>query len=199
MAFHALADYQNHVIGWLQWEQSSLGDGAVVRFPRIWMSSGECRLNTLDLGCGSGLAGVSLRPLSSRMVGIDLSPEMIELARAREIYDQLAVAEITDWLDQTDEQFDIIAACDCLIYFGDLHQIVAAAAKRVSSDGALALSMERSDHYPFRLMDSGRYAHHPDHVREVASAAGLKLAHLDEAFLQTEYDNEVTGLFAILN
>ena len=25
MAFHALADYQNHVIGWLQWEQSSLG------------------------------------------------------------------------------------------------------------------------------------------------------------------------------
>ena len=22
MAFHALADYQNHVIGWLQWEQS---------------------------------------------------------------------------------------------------------------------------------------------------------------------------------
>ena len=44
MAFHALADYQNHVIGWLQWEQSSLGDGAVVRFPRIWISSGECRL-----------------------------------------------------------------------------------------------------------------------------------------------------------
>ena len=45
MAFHALADYQNHVIGWLQWEQSPLGDGAVVRFPRIWMSSGECRVN----------------------------------------------------------------------------------------------------------------------------------------------------------
>ncbi len=52
MAFHALADYQNHVIGWLQWEQSSLGDGAVVRFPRIWMSSGECRL-TCFRRCGA--------------------------------------------------------------------------------------------------------------------------------------------------
>ncbi len=52
MAFHALADYQNHVIGWLQWEQSSLGDGAVVRFPRIWMSSGECRLNVLHMAFG---------------------------------------------------------------------------------------------------------------------------------------------------
>ena len=49
MAFHALADYQNHVIGWLQWEQSALGDGAVVRFPRIWMSSGECRPKALHL------------------------------------------------------------------------------------------------------------------------------------------------------
>ena len=49
MAFHALADYQNHVIGWLQWEQSSLGDGAVVRFPRIWMSSGECRVKSLNM------------------------------------------------------------------------------------------------------------------------------------------------------
>ena len=48
MACHALADYQNHVIGWLQWEQSSLGDGALVRFPRIWMSSGECRLKTVE-------------------------------------------------------------------------------------------------------------------------------------------------------
>ena len=48
MAFHALADYQNHVIGWLQWEQSALGDGAVVRFPRIWMSSGKCRLNDVE-------------------------------------------------------------------------------------------------------------------------------------------------------
>ena len=49
MAFHALADYQNHVIGWLQWEQSPLGVGAVVRFPRIWMSSGECRIIRDDI------------------------------------------------------------------------------------------------------------------------------------------------------
>ena len=55
MAFHALADYQNHVIGWLQWEQSSLGDGAVVRFPRIWMSSGERRFILVRVGFGNAL------------------------------------------------------------------------------------------------------------------------------------------------
>ena len=66
MAFHALADYQNHVIGWLQWEQSSLGDGAVVRFPRIWMSSGECRLNQAT-GCLK--TTTTIRPVSP-MLGI---------------------------------------------------------------------------------------------------------------------------------
>jgi predicted TPR repeat methyltransferase len=55
-------------------------------------------LAILDLGCGSGLAGVCLKPWASVIVGVDLSPEMISLARDRNIYDRLEVSEITDWL-----------------------------------------------------------------------------------------------------
>ena len=44
VAFQARADYQNHAIGWLHRGYSSLGGGKVVRFPRIWMVYGECRL-----------------------------------------------------------------------------------------------------------------------------------------------------------
>ena len=57
-------------------------------------------LNVLDLGCGSGLAGVMIKPRAADLTGVDLSPEMIELARARNIYDRLEVAEITAWLGQ---------------------------------------------------------------------------------------------------
>ena len=45
MAFQARADRQNHAIGLLQRGYSSLGGGTVVRFPRIWMASGECPIN----------------------------------------------------------------------------------------------------------------------------------------------------------
>ena len=94
MAFHALADYQTHVIGWLQWEQSSLGDGAVVRFPRIWMSSGECRFKglgvekslphaymwtTLALDRASGKLKSRIEALRNRL-GDDMSP--LEIAEA---------------------------------------------------------------------------------------------------------------------
>ncbi len=44
MAFQTTTDLQNQAIGWLRKGCRSLGGGTVVRFPRFWMSSGECRL-----------------------------------------------------------------------------------------------------------------------------------------------------------
>ena len=152
----------------------------------------------LDLGCGSGLVGVVLKPWAVQLVGVDLSPEMIELARKREIYDRLEAAEITAWLNNVQEQFDLITSCDVIIYFGDLHLVVAAAAKRLKPGGLFAFSMERGERFPFHLTDTGRYEHHPDHVREVAAAAGLSVAYLDQAFLRNEYGEPVTGLYAVL-
>src|SRR5690242_4989130 len=155
-------------------------------------------LAVVDLGCGSGLAGLRLRPLAQRMTGVDLSPEMIDLARARKIYDHLEVAEITRWLSEKTDQFDLIAACDCLIYFGDLRQVLLPAAKRLAAGGVFAFTLERGERYPFRLSDTGRYTHTAQHVREVATEAELRVARLEEAYLRMEYGAEVTGLFVAL-
>src|SRR5215467_8986220 len=46
------------------------------------------RLGTvLDLGCGTGLAGAAFRPLVDWLVGVDLSPAMVEEARRKGVYD----------------------------------------------------------------------------------------------------------------
>jgi len=52
-------------------------------------------LNVLDLGCGTGLCGALVRDLAHVLVGVDLSPQMIEVARAKKIYDTLLVGDIT--------------------------------------------------------------------------------------------------------
>lgn len=155
-------------------------------------------LSILDLGCGSGLVGASVTKCAAELVGVDMSPEMIELARARNIYDRLEVAEITEWLDRGQTLFDLIISCDCLIYFGDLGPITRAAAMRLKPGGFFAMSMERGNRYPYHLTDTGRYTHHPDHVRDVAANAGLTVAQLDENFLRMEYDEKVMGLYAVL-
>jgi predicted TPR repeat methyltransferase len=139
-----------------------------------------------------------LKPWASVLVGVDLSPEMIALARNRNIYDRLEVSEITEWLGRSEERFDLIVACECLNYFGDLRTVISAAARRLNRNGILALTVERGDHHPFRLMDTGRYAHHPDHLRDAAAQCGMAVTRMDEGFLRLEYGAEVIGLYARL-
>jgi predicted TPR repeat methyltransferase len=155
-------------------------------------------LNVLELGCGSGLAGLRLKEFAATMAGVDLSPEMIELARARNIYDRLEVAEITQWFGGSQEQFDLIAACDCLIYFGDLRQVAVPGAKRLLPGGVLAFTVERGAQYPFQLTDNGRYTHTAEHIRDVAAHAGLEVVRLEEGYLRMEYGEEVIGLIVAL-
>jgi predicted TPR repeat methyltransferase len=155
-------------------------------------------LAVLDLGCGTGLAGVQFKPRAARLIGVDISPEMVELARARGLYDRLDVAEITEWLARCSERFELIVCCDCLIYFGDLRQVLLPVAQMLCPRGLFAFTLERGEQYPHRLADSGRYTHHADHVREVAAEAKLNVARLEEAFLRDEYGTPLTGLFVVL-
>jgi hypothetical protein len=65
------ADYQNHALGWLQRGYHSLGGRKVVRFPRIWMSYGECRFKPLR-AIAWGRSGGDLRAVVLALVGADI-------------------------------------------------------------------------------------------------------------------------------
>jgi predicted TPR repeat methyltransferase len=159
---------------------------------------GQSGLVTLDLGCGTGLSGKAVALWTERLVGIDLSKEMLEIAETTEIYDELHAAEITTWLQEASECFDLILACDSLIYFGDLAQVLVPAAQRLHAGGLLGFSVERAHAPPFRLTDSGRYEHHEDHIRKVAADAGLVIVSMNEHFIRMEYGQEVIGWVVIL-
>ena len=155
-------------------------------------------LVALDLGCGSGLAGAQIRARCARLTGVDLSPEMLELARARGVYDRLERAEIGSWLAGCDQDFDLILACDSLVYFGELRPVILPAARRLRHGGWLVFTLELGDLIPFKLNDHGRYSHHPDEVRALAADAGLRVAQLEQGVLRLEYGTEVQGLLVAL-
>jgi predicted TPR repeat methyltransferase len=74
----------------------------------------------VDLGCGSGLSGLALRPLARQLIGVDLSPRMLERARQRGIYDALHQAEIVSWLTRDQGRYGLAMAADVTSYLGDL-------------------------------------------------------------------------------
>ncbi len=158
-------------------------------------------LEILDAGCGTGLCGPLLRPYARQLIGVDLSPGMVEKARERGDYDELTVAELTAFLSERPASYDLIASADTLVYFGDLEPVLTAAATALRPGGWLAFTVEQAedDATPvgFRLNRSGRYSHTAQYVQQSLAQAGLTLAAFNLVTLRMEQGQPVAGLLAV--
>lgn len=161
--------------------------------------AGRKDLVAADLGCGTGLFGTKLQPLCCRLLGVDLSPEMLEIAASTQAYDRLECAEISIWLNhEPPEHYDLITFCDTLIYFGDLRPVLAGCFRHLKPGGLVAFTLEKSDTLPLVLGDSGRFRHHRNHVRDAAAQAGFEVVYRSEKTLRMEYGKPVVGLVTVL-
>jgi predicted TPR repeat methyltransferase len=155
------------------------------------------RLDILDAGCGTGLCGPLLQPVTRSLAGVDISPGMIEKARGRGIYDTLIVQELTSFMRSRPAEFDGVVSADTLVYFGALEEVLSAAHACLRSPGVLAFTVERleadSSGDGYRLEPHGRYSHSEGYVRETLSAAGFTVAGLTADSLRRERGEEVRG------
>jgi len=157
-------------------------------------------LDVVDAGCGTGRCGQFLRPYANRLIGVDLSPAMLEKARARQAYDDLIEVELTAYLQAAKtESCDLIASADTLVYFGDLKPFTIAAARVLRSGGSLIFTLEKADDAQpvepgFLLQPHGRYCHTEHYVRSVLRAASLGLGQITPGVLRLELGRPVHGM-----
>ncbi len=179
------------------------------------------QLDVLDAGCGTGLCGPLVAPWARRLVGVDLSAKMLaraqhrlapsELAPLKHVYDELCHAELTAYLQAHPNEFDLIVSADTLVYFGDLSEVIPAAAATLRDGGTLIFSLEDAaspagepgsparergspeDAAPFHIDAHGRYAHRPNYVERTLAAAGLE-SQIVRAELRMEAGVPVKGL-----
>ena len=182
------ADYDSRMIGQLAYAAPQiLGDLADLVMP------GREDLAILDLGCGTGLAGLVFKSRAARLDGVDLSPAMVEKARERGIYDVLTVGDIETALTGT---YDLVLAADTLVYLGDLEPLFRAVAAHLSEDGYFLFTTEAKDGAGFELGPKRRWRHSEAYLREQAANAGLSIAGLVAASPRTEANQPVPG-FAV--
>jgi predicted TPR repeat methyltransferase len=155
-------------------------------------------LDILDLGCGTGLAGLAFRELARRLDGIDLSPRMIGLARARGIYNALMVADLEAALGQRGPAYELILAADTLVYLGDLRPVFQGASQRLKPGGWLLFTVERAAGEGYELGPKRRYRHAEGYLRDEAARAGLEVAGLLECSPRDEAKVPVEGLAVAL-
>ena len=161
-------------------------DYGVVRSLRNFTGPVEGTL--VDLGCGTGLAGLAYQAAGTRLVGVDISEKMLAQARKKGIYKELIKADIVSWLLQK-PQADAFVAADVFNYIGRLESVIDAAASV-----KLAFSTE-DDHSvdTCRLTPSGRFAHNPEYVEKLLQKAGYHRIERQSSVLRTENGQPVKG------
>jgi predicted TPR repeat methyltransferase len=154
--------------------------------------------DVLDVGCGTGLSAPALRPYARRLVGVDLSSGMLEKARHRALYDELIIAELTEYMSGCASRYDLIICVDTLCYFGALQPAFRTAASALRPGGRFAFSLEHAAESTtethFRLNANGRYSHTERYVRRTLAESGLTLRSISHDDLRKEAGQPVSGL-----
>jgi len=152
----------------------------------------------IDLGCGTGLAAAAFAGHVDHFSGIDLSPRMIEKARATSLYTELEVDDLLAGLRRkADASAELVLAADAMVYVADLAAVLAETKRVLVSGGIAAFTTETHDGEGVILGEGLRYAHSADHVRKSVEAAGLNLSLLEDRSARNEDNTPVPGLVAV--
>ena len=156
----------------------------------------------LDLGCGTGLGGEALVDVCNHITGVDVSEGMISKAAEKEIYDDLFVAEIGNFLRQSEtNHWDLILALDVLPYFGSLNDFFQGVQNKMTNNGLFVFSSEK---LTGQTADSGysvnqnhRFVHCEAYIRTCLTENGFDIAKIVEIVVRNEEGSPVHGQLII--
>lgn len=196
ITFDAFADTFDAKLGNLGYRAPQLLHQALQEY---WGEPDAHKRDIVDAGCGTGLCADFLKPYANKLVGVDLSPEMLKKAAKRHKYDRLEAAELVSWLFQAPASYDAIVAADVLVYFGDLGDFFAKSALSLRSGGWLAFTTESSADAAWQLGPHGRYAHSYNYLAELAEKNGFELVQIRPDILRQEGGKPVEGFVALFS
>lgn len=159
-------------------------------------------LQVLDAGCGTGLCGPFLKPYADSLVGVDLSGDMLAQARDRLLYDDLLQRELTEFLNENKDSYDVIVSADVLCYFGSIDAVFEASCGAMKKGGLMAFTVESvpdDEEKDYILQDNGRYKHSADYLKRLFNNDEMELvAFKDDVILRKEQGTPVPGLLSVL-
>ncbi len=194
--FDSVADiYDDTQLGELDYNGHMVVYDAFMEHVRPAVGDNGSDMRMLDLGCGTGLCGEMLRSGVGVLTGVDLSAEMLAIARARKgddgraIYDHLVQAEARIYLQRHAPQaFDMVVMANLLSYFGDLAPFFRGAHNILADGGYLIFTADEEPQGGYSFdKERALFSHSEEYLREQTERAGFALIDLSMAEV---YDRE---------
>lgn len=156
------------------------------------------KLDILDLGCGTGLVGASFEPLRRSLTGVDLSEEMLKVARKRGSYDRLICRDVVEFLNSEDATYDLIVAADVFVYIGDLSPVFKSVHRAIRPAGLFCFSIEATAGRDFILLESLRYAHSQTYIQKLTAENRFAIEAFEPCALRQEFGTSIEGYLVLL-
>ena len=185
------ADFQGHLVETLRYQ----GHKVLVQ---PLLDAGRTYPAVLDLGCGTGLCAMLIKPQAGLIDGVDVAQEMLKQAGQRGIYRALVHDDVSHFMQATDQSYNLILAADVLGYVGDLTAVFAAARRCLAPGGEFVFTVERSVGAPVHLLPSLRYAHSEQYIRQLAASHGFNVRALFADTLRYDQTTPISALYVYL-
>ena len=158
----------------------------------------EIKGTVLDLGCGTGCVGASLHNGDVKFIGVDLSANMIDLARKKSVYEELYCESINTFIKNKKnlKDVDLVIASDVFCYLGDIDNILGNLKNK-----KIVFSVEKSDdciNKDYYLQANGRYKHSKKYILDIAKKYKFKNCDIYELSIRKEANLDVCGMLVYM-
>lgn len=161
-------------------------------FRFLQVAGDVCGLSVLDAGCGEGYLSRILARHGAKVTGIDISPRLVEIARTKELADQISyeVQDLSQPLPAYTNHFDLVTSFFVLNDVYDYHGFLATLESVLKRTGRLVLFMNN----PYSFVVRG---HTTDYFASGAFAyRGMADAGVNVHFYQRTLEDYLDACFA---
>ncbi len=192
--FNAYADhYEQHLLSALDYQLPMHIKRALENFHPL-----SAAWDILDLGCGTGLCGVLLKPFAKTLTGVDLSEKMLQIAQDKKIYNDLLCEDIHSFLTNTKTTYYVIVAADVLVYIGELTLLFQQVHAVLRERGLFIFNTEISEQEAYVMNQSGRFSHQKFYIEQLAKKNHFSVAHYEKIVTRLQNSQPVYGHLYVL-
>ena len=154
--------------------------------------------NAIDLGCGTGLSGEVFRDYVEFFTGVDLSNNMLDIAKKKKIYDELLTGDICNILEKSTKKYNLFIIADVFVYIGELKDVFSKIKNR-SEEGAIVIfSTEHLEEGDYKLVKQ-RYRHSKSYIEKILKQNNFNFIDFKTEKLRKDKDSYITGGIYLAN
>ena len=148
--------------------------------------------NAIDLGCGTGLSGKVFRDYVDFFTGVDLSKNMLDIAKKKKIYDELLTGDICNILERSTKKYNLFIIADVFIYIGELQDVFSKIKNRSEEGAIVVFSTEHLEAEDYRLVKQ-RYRHSKNYIEKILKQNNFNLMNFKIEKLRKDNNNYING------